>query len=120
MKGGTSRIAATQTPQDHGSDQTTSANDNAPVVVHLTLPTDYLDALPLQTPRLLTRQQAAAYCSVSLETFDDYRRRGIVPDPINGTARWDRKLIDMWLDKASGIASATASPLDEWRSQRDG
>ena len=81
---------------------------------------DPIDALPLQTPRLLSRQQAAAYCSVSVETFDDYRRRAIVPDPIIGTNRWDRKLIDIWLDKASGIASATATSLDTWRANRDG
>ena len=79
-----------------------------------------IDALPLQTPRLMSRQQAAAYCSVSLETFDDYRRRAIVPDPIIGTSRWDRKLIDIWLDKASGITSVTATSLDTWRANRDG
>lgn len=83
-------------------------------------PQEPIDALPLQTPRLLSRQQAAAYCSVSLETFDDYRHRGIVPDPIIGTNRWDRKLIDIWLDKASGIASATVTSLDTWRASRDG
>ena len=65
-------------------------------------------------------QDEAAYCSVSPETFDDYRRRAIVPDPIISTNRWDRKLIDIWLDKASGIASATATSLDTWRANRDG
>ncbi len=71
-------------------------------------------------PYLLTRQQAAAYRAITSDTFDDYRRRGIVPDPISGTNRWDRKLIDQWLDRASGIASKTNSPLDEWRAGRDG
>lgn len=85
-----------------------------------TTPQDPTDALPLQSPRLLSRKQAAAYCSVSPETFDDYRRRAIVPDPIIGTNRWDRKLIDIWLDKASGITSVTATSLDTWRANRDG
>ncbi len=114
------RIVSARTFQDHCSAPATATNENVPVFVNFTLPTDYLDSLPLQSPRLLTRQQAAAYCSVSLETFDDYRRRGIVPDPVIGTARWDRKLIDIWLDRASGITSDTVTPLDEWRAQRDG
>jgi hypothetical protein len=78
------------------------------------------NALPLQSPRLLTREQAACYCGVTPDTFDDYRRRAIVPDPIDGTNRWDRKLIDLWLDRASGIASGTTTSLDEWRARRNG
>ena len=58
MKGRSNRKAVASTPQESN------------------------DALPLQIPRLLSRQQAAAYCSVNLETFDVYRRRAIVPDPI--------------------------------------
>ena len=120
MKGTKTNPTELHLPQDPGSDQKQATNENSPVVVNFPLPSDYINSLPLQSPRLLTRQQAAAYCSVSLETFDDYRRRGIVPDPVTGTARWDRKLIDLWLDRASGIASDTVTPLDEWRAQRDG
>ena len=113
MKGRSNRKAVANTPKDLAS----PADDNGPVVI---LPTYPPDVLPLQTPRLLSRQQAAAYCSVSPETFDDYRRRAIVPDPIIGTNRWDRKLIDIWLDKASGITLAAATSLDTWRASRDG
>ncbi len=81
---------------------------------------DLTDALPLQTPRILSRQQAADYCGASPETFDDYRRRGIVPGPISGTNRWDCKLIDLWLDKASGIDASTETSLDKWRARRNG
>ncbi len=108
MKGRDDRPARTTQ-----SEPTTLANSAPP-------PAGPTEALPLQTPRLLSRQQAAAYCGVSPETFDDYRRRGIVPGPISGTNRWDRKLIDIWLDKASGIASTTASSLDTWRARRNG
>ena len=87
MKGRDSRAARTTPDQDTGP---TPPKHDAPP-----------NALPLQTPRLLTRQQAAAYCGVTPDTFDDYRQRAIVPDPIAGTNRWDRKLIDLWLDKAS-------------------
>ena len=72
------------------------------------------------SPRLLSRPEAAAYCRVTVETFDGYRRRGIVPGPIEGTDRWDRKLIDQYLDKASGISSAAGSSLDGWRAKRHG
>ena len=112
MKGRSNRKAAVHTPQDLA----TPPDGSAPVV-HPSFPPD---ALPPQMPRLLTRPDAAAYCSVSLETFDGYRRRGIVPDPVDGTNRWDRKLIDIWLDRASGIVPDAASPLDEWRGQRNG
>jgi hypothetical protein len=120
MKGTNTKPAATHPSQDQYSDQVQATNENIPVVVNFPLPTDQINSLPLQSPRLLTRQMAAAYCSVSLETFDDYRGRGIVPDPVLGTARWDRKLIDIWLDRASGIMSNPITPLDEWRTSRDG
>jgi|SaaInlStandDraft_5_1057022.scaffolds.fasta_scaffold47180_1 hypothetical protein len=118
MKGSSTKLAEPE--QDQGSIQVQATNDNIPIVVNLTLPADFLDSIPKQSPRLLSRQHAATYCGVSLETFDDYRRRGIVPDPVDGTARWDIKLIDQWLDRASGIVSDMATPLDEWRTQRDG
>ncbi len=120
MKGTNTKTTDTDPQQDQGSIQIQATNDNIPIVVNLTLPTDFLDSIPMQSPRLLTRQQAAAYCSISLETFDDYRRRGIVPDPVDGTARWDRKLIDQWLDRASGIKSEKLDPLDEWRAENNG
>ncbi len=107
VKGRDSRAARTTSDQD--TELITPVN-----------PPDLTDSLPLQTPRLLSRQQAAAYCGLSPETFDDYRRRGIVPGPISGTNRWDRKLIDIWLDKASGIDASTETSLDEWRAKRHG
>ena len=112
MKGRNDRAARTTRP-----DLTSLANDDVPVVGQPTFPAN---ALPLQSPRLLTKQEAANYCGITRDTFDDYRLRGIVPGPIFGTNRWDRKKIDLWLDKASGIAAQTTSSLDEWRSKRDG
>jgi hypothetical protein len=42
--------------------------------------------------RGMTKTDAAAYCGCgSLAAFDDWVRRGIVPGPIPGTRRWDRK-----------------------------
>ncbi len=77
MKGPDSRAARTTPDQDTGL--TTQANDAAPPPAVVPV-AGSADALPLQTARLLTRQQAAAYCGVTSDTFDDYRRRGIVLD----------------------------------------
>lgn len=72
-------------------------------------------------PRGLTRDEAAAYCGCkTLEAFDDWVRRKIVPGPIPGTHRWDRKAIDMALDHASGLRVTVApTALADWRAKRD-
>ena len=55
-------------------------------------------------PRGLSRKDAAAYSGCdTLSAFNDWIRRGILPGPIPGTHRWDRKAIDWALDKASGL-----------------
>jgi hypothetical protein len=54
--------------------------------------------------RGLSRKEAAAYAGCeSLSAFNSWIRRGILPGPIPGTHRWDRKAIDWALDKASGL-----------------
>jgi len=70
-------------------------------------------------PRVLSRAQAAAYCSCSLASFNDWIRQGIVPGPIPGTNRWDRKAIDAALDCASGLTVSIGDPFDEWKARRD-
>jgi hypothetical protein len=63
------------------------------------------------TPRGITRQQAADYCcGGNLSTFDVWVRRGIVPGPIPGTKRWDRKAIDAALDKVSELIPICGTP----------
>jgi hypothetical protein len=70
-------------------------------------------------PRLLTREQAAAYCALSAGSFSDWVKIGRLLGPIPGTQRWDLRAIDMALDLASGIcAGEPPSPLDAWRQQR--
>jgi hypothetical protein len=41
-------------------------------------------------PLVLTRSEAAGLCRISLSTFDNWVRKGILPGPINGTRRWSR------------------------------
>jgi predicted DNA-binding transcriptional regulator AlpA len=70
-------------------------------------------------PRLLTREQAAAYCGLSVHGFSDWVKAGRLPGPIRGTTRWDRKAIDAALDQASGLeATLRPSPLEEWKTRR--
>jgi hypothetical protein len=69
-------------------------------------------------PRLLTREQAAAYCGVGLTTFTGWVRRGIVPGPVHRTHRWDRMAIDAALDVLSGIdAKPEGKALDQWKAK---
>ena len=71
-------------------------------------------------PRLLTREQAAAYCGLSVHGFSEWVKTGRLPGPIRGTIRWDRKAIDAALDQASGLqATLQPSPLEEWKARRN-
>jgi hypothetical protein len=69
-------------------------------------------------PRLLSREQAAAYCNVSPNTFSQWVRTGKLPPPLPGTTRWDLKAIDFALDAMSGLQQQEISALDDWRSKR--
>ena len=69
-------------------------------------------------PRLLTREQAAAYYGVGHTTFTAWVRRGIVPGPVPRTHRWDRKAIDAAFDAQSGIdAKLEGKALDQWKAK---
>lgn len=71
--------------------------------------------------RGLSRDQAAAYAGCgSLSAFSDWVRRGIMPGPIPGTHKWDRKAIDEALDRLSGLQPTIASsPFDQWKADQD-
>jgi hypothetical protein len=56
-------------------------------------------------PRLLSRDEAAAYCGVSAGLFE--QRVGIPAVRCFGTRRlWDRHALDRWLDGVSGLDQA--------------
>lgn len=65
-------------------------------------------------PRGLVREQAAEYCGLTPRGLDSWIKRGVVPGPIAGTHRWDRKALDAALDRLSGLASPLPlTPEDE-------
>lgn len=63
---------------------------------------------PLLPPRLLTRDQAAAYCGLSPESFAAWVKHKIVPGPLPGTRRYDRHALDLALDRRSGLRQETS------------
>lgn len=67
----------------------------------------------------MTRAEAAAYCHLTPSAFDSWIAAARLPPAIHGTHRWDRKAIDLALDKASGIATTTPSAYDEWKAESD-
>jgi hypothetical protein len=82
--------------------------------------TDCLNVLPLSLPpRGLSRDQAAEYCGCeSLSAFSDWVRRKLIPGPMPGTTRWDRKAIDLALDRLSGLSRDGADmTFEEWERQ---
>lgn len=73
------------------------------------------------TPRVLAKVAAAEYCGcATLEAFDAWVRKGIIPGAIPGTHRWDRIAIDAALDRASGLAitpSDHLTPYQRWKAE---
>lgn len=70
---------------------------------------------PSLPPRGLAREQAAAYVGCeSLSAFDDWVRRKLIPGPMKGTHRWDRKALDRALDRLSGDEPESEMTFDEW------
>lgn len=67
------------------------------------------------SPRLMTKQEAAAYCAVTPSRFYQLVKAKTLPGPVPGTTRYDRVAIDRALDKHAGLQSdAELSPLQEW------
>jgi hypothetical protein len=73
----------------------------------------------VSAPRLLTRGEAAAYCGVGITTLTHWMGRGLIPGPLPGTHRWDRKAIDAFLDILSRLdEKPEGNALDQWRASR--
>jgi predicted DNA-binding transcriptional regulator AlpA len=66
---------------------------------------------PGMTPRLLTAEQAAAYCGIGRENFE--ARVGVPPLKLFGNrVLYDRAAIDRWLDEQSGLALSETARED--------
>lgn len=70
----------------------------------------------MNQPRLMSGPDAAAYLGLTPAAFSKWVSEGRIPKPLPGTRRWDRKAIDMALDRISGIVSSMQSSdaEEEW------
>ncbi len=64
-------------------------------------------------PRLMSGSDAAAYLGLTAAAFSKWVSEGRIPKPLPGTRRWDRKAIDMALDKLSDIVAPSIVPDDD-------
>ena len=61
-------------------------------------------------PRLLTSQEAAFYCNLNVAVL---RAHGPAPLVFGKLHRWDRKVLDAWLDGLSGITAPVGAGMGE-------
>ena len=77
----------------------------------------------LADARCISAGDAAAYCGLTSSGFRSWVDRGILPDALPGTGRWDRHAIDAALDRISGLAKdepeAEESEFDRWKRGRE-
>jgi predicted DNA-binding transcriptional regulator AlpA len=68
-------------------------------------------------PPVLRRSEAAKMCSISVQTFDAWVRKGILPPPMPGTRRWSRAAIERHLAGDGGALSPSEapSPFEQWK-----
>ncbi len=75
-------------------------------------------------PRMLTKEQVAEYCNISIPHVNNWINAGLLPKPMKKTRLWDRKAVDDALDKNSGLKSNSTDDLDkefeEWEKQHGG
>lgn len=69
--------------------------------------------------RLQSKEGICAYLGhISAATYDGWQAKGLVPGPVPGTNRYDRRQHDHLLDQRAGILAPAndrkLSPLEEW------
>jgi hypothetical protein len=65
------------------------------------------------TPRLLSRDAAAAYCGISQNHFEEHVVPAVPPVKIGERRLWDVKALNIWLDRQSGLLQHHLS-TDDW------
>jgi predicted DNA-binding transcriptional regulator AlpA len=71
---------------------------------------------PTLAPRLISREAAAAYLSLSPNTFDDLVKSGKMPQPkvlTNRRKAWDLRALDIAIDNLPTVGSENATD-DTW------
>ena len=65
------------------------------------------------TPRLLSRDAAAAYCGISQNHFEEHVTPAVPPIKIGERRLWDVRALNIWLDQQSGLLQPHQS-IDAW------
>ena len=91
------------------------------MIAQQTTETDNPVTIKARWPVIMKRATAAEYCDMTVHGFDDWVRKGKLPQPIPGTKRWSRKQIDRFVDiLVGGAVDGDSSPsldgadLTEW------
>jgi predicted site-specific integrase-resolvase len=63
----------------------------------------------------MSGKEAANLYGLSMSAFQKARREGKIPRPTLPGKRYDRILLEMEMNKLSGIIESESKPLDEWR-----
>jgi excisionase family DNA binding protein len=71
-------------------------------------------SLPLPTKLLLTSEEAASYCGVSVNTFKAHVR--VPPVKIGNSVRFDRRALDRWAANQNRSEPLTG---DDWLERLD-
>ena len=72
-------------------------------------------------PLVVTRAEAAQICGISVQTFDAWVLKGILPKPLPGTRRWSRDQIERAISAGGAMLSAPSptrdelSPYEHWK-----
>ena len=69
-------------------------------------------------PRLLTIEEAAAYCSLTIGGYRAAVRDGRLPGRLPTFYRYDRAAIDVALNRLSGIDTKPLSAFDHWAGEQ--
>ena len=69
--------------------------------------------------RLLSREEAASYTGTTARQFSVWVKKGIMPERLPETLKWDIRAIDAHLDKKSGLITKEKKVVDEWFAERD-
>jgi predicted site-specific integrase-resolvase len=65
--------------------------------------------------RGMSGEEAANLYGLSRSAFQKARQEGRIPRPTLPGKRYDRILLEMEMNKLSGIVENESKPLDEWR-----
>ncbi len=70
---------------------------------------EYARSRIYQLPLTLSKNEACIALGIDTNEFDDWRQRGVLPEPIVGTCRWSRGALTRAVDKEEYIAETGAN-----------